>query len=401
MGERSVAMGLIAGLLLGGLAPAEARAAGFIPLGELPGGGVLSQAHDISDDGSTVVGASDGPGGREAFVWTWSGGLQSLGELPGGSHFSSAQAVSADGGAVVGYSASAAGSEAFRWTSGSGMIGLGGLPNAYVSSFATGVTADGTKVVGRATSQAFGSEAFLWEEGVGMQGLGGLSEDFELRDAAWISPDGTMIVGGGVTAEGYRALVWDELNGFESIGLLPGGSLYSYGEAATSDGSVVVGHSDSALAVLGEPLGEAFRVGDGTGLQALGDLPGGIYRSLAQGVSDDGSIVVGFSTSADSPSWEAFIWDETHGLRSLKAHLESEGLDLTGWHLTNATGISADGHLISGYGGNPEGQLEAFVAVVPEPSAPLGLGLGVAMLARGARARRREGRGQRTGRREA
>ncbi len=39
----------------------------------------------------------------------------------------------------------------------------------------------------------------------------------------------------------------------------------------------------------------------------LGDLPGGTFFSLANGVSADGSVVVGRGTSALGS--EAFIWD--------------------------------------------------------------------------------------------
>ena len=47
------------------------------------------------------------------------------------------------------------------------------------------------------------------------------------------------------------------------------------------------------------------------------------------------------------------------------------GLDLTGWQLNNATGISADGLTIVGYGPNPNGDTEAWIAVIPEPSTGL------------------------------
>lgn len=46
----------------------------------------------------------------------------------------------------------------------------------------------------------------------------------------------------------------------------------------------------------------------------------------------------------------------------------SYGLDLTGWTLSVANGISNDGKSIVGYGSNPLGQTEAWIATVPEPS---------------------------------
>src|SRR5262249_31667628 len=68
--------------------------------------------------------------------------------------------------------------------------------------------------------------------------------------------------------------------------------------------------------------------------------------------------------------YEAVIWDPVNGLRLLKQALE---LQMTGgdlgaldyWTLTSATGISADGTVICGYGTNPMGITESFVATFP------------------------------------
>jgi len=55
-------------------------------------------------------------------------------------------------------------------------------------------------------------------------------------------------------------------------------------------------------------------------------------------------------------------------MRSVKDVLQDEcGPDLTGWTLTEANGISADGNTIVGYGTNPLGNTEAWIAVIPEP----------------------------------
>ncbi|MDB9414420.1 hypothetical protein [Microcystis aeruginosa] len=48
----------------------------------------------------------------------------------------------------------------------------------------------------------------------------------------------------------------------------------------------------------------------------VGDLSGGDFYSFAYGVSGDGSVVVGYSSSANGN--EAFIWNSTQGMRSLK-----------------------------------------------------------------------------------
>jgi hypothetical protein len=45
-----------------------------------------------------------------------------------------------------------------------------------------------------------------------------------------------------------------------------------------------------------------------------------------------------------------------------KVFAEDYGLDLTGWRLTRASAISGDGDTIAGYGVNPDGNTEAWIA---------------------------------------
>ena len=54
----------------------------------------------------------------------------------------------------------------------------------------------------------------------------------------------------------------------------------------------------------------------------------------------------------------------------------SNGVDLTGWELQDARGISADGKVIVGTGINPAGFAEAWIATIPEPSTGLLLASG-------------------------
>ncbi len=49
---------------------------------------------------------------------------------------------------------------------------------------------------------------------------------------------------------------------------------------------------------------------------ALNDLPGGEFNSLAYGISADGSVVVGFSESANG--YEAFRWTRHGGMINVK-----------------------------------------------------------------------------------
>lgn len=97
----------------------------------------------------------------------------------------------------------------------------------------------------------------------------------------------------------------------------------------------------------------------------LGDLPGGDFFSVANDVSDDGSIIVGFSHTGLGN--EAFVWDASTGMHRLQDLLTSVyGLDLSGWsQLFNANGVSRDGTHIVG-SGRHNGNTEAFLVTIPE-----------------------------------
>jgi probable HAF family extracellular repeat protein len=151
------------------------------------------------------------------------------------------------------------------------------------------------------------------------------------------------------------------------IGALDPANYYSVAWGVSTNGSVIVGRSNIASGV------EAFRWEDGT-MIGLGDFAGGAICSEAYDVSADGSVIVGYSYGAAGQ--EAFIWDELNGMRSIAQVLTDAGLDLTGWTLKEARGISANGLVITGYGINPNGREEAWIATIPEPATILLLGLG-------------------------
>jgi probable HAF family extracellular repeat protein len=202
-----------------------------------------------------------------------------------------------------------------------------------------------------------------------MVSLGSLGDAGNFGTAHDVSSDRTVIVGQGLSASGYEAIRWMEATGMVGLGDLPGGGFHSKAYGVSDDGQVVVGQSESAFGQ------EAFRWTAAGGMVGLGDLAGGIFKSRAMAASADGSVVVGYGTSASGK--EASIWDAVHEMRSLKGILVSEyGLDLTGWTLTEAWGVSADGKTIAGYGTNPAGNIEAWVATVPEPATLLLLAVG-------------------------
>jgi probable HAF family extracellular repeat protein len=132
---------------------------------------------------------------------------------------------------------------------------------------------------------------------------------------------------------------------FQGLGDLPGGGFESFGNGVSADGSVVVGFSSA-------PGGqyEAFRWTPSTGMVGLGLLPGDSYDSRAYGVSGDGSVIVGASYF-NNGAQEAFRWTQGTGMVGLG--------DLPGGSFTSrANGVSGDGSVIVGTGNS--GLAEAF-----------------------------------------
>ena len=122
------------------------------------------------------------------------------------------------------------------------------------------------------------------------------------------------------------------------------GPFYSVANGVSADGSVVVGLSKSASGL------EAFRWTTGGGMAGLGALPGSPFVSTALGVSADGSVVVGHAGSGSGI--EAFRWTLDGGMVGLG--------DLPGGMIfSEAYAVSADGGVVVGDGTGTSG-IEAF-----------------------------------------
>ncbi len=335
----------------------------FQGLGDLPGGEFQSEAYGVSSDGSVVVGKSNngllsGSSGDEAFRWTAADGMVGLGDLPGGFFDSGGRCISADGAVIAGYGHGSATHVAIRWTLEDGMMELESSPGEINGGFPKAMSADGGVIVGggwRAMSSLM--EPFLWTESGGMVGLDpmpGASGDVA---AYGVSGDGAIVVGQGRTSPfSTEAFRWTEEAGMVTLERLSGSSQNAAANAISSDGEVIVGGS----------AGHPFRWTAAEGIVALGG------SGAASAVSSDGSVIVGYSSIG------AFVWDETSGRRDLYGLLSNDfGLDLTGWTLSSARGVSGDGLTIVGTGINPDGNTEGWIATIPEPTSLALLVLGI------------------------
>ncbi len=339
-------------------APAPAQAT-FEDLG--PG-----RALGVSPDGTAVVGivraSTPGFPADEAFLWTTTSGYTLLGDLPGGAFESRSNDVTRLPGGIVHVGR---GAETNGFAGHVNMVGVLGLLGDTYGSDARGVSDDGSRVVGWSVG-AFGVEASVWPGTlIAPFGLGDLPGGAFDSRAYRISGDGLVVVGAGTTATGTEAFRYDisTLGPIVGLGDLPGGADFSRALGASTNGAVIVGES-STFDGLNVRL-QAVRWTNALGIESLGG-PG--TSSSANSCSSDGSVIVGRYSGTFSD--DAFVWDEAHGMRSLRWVLSNDYLlsaSLVNWSLVEATDVSDDGKIVVGWGLGPNGDVRAWRARLELP----------------------------------
>jgi probable HAF family extracellular repeat protein len=365
--------------------PRIARATGSLTTAGVTPARSSSSAFALSGDGSVAAGNSGPSGGAySAFRWTEGGGTVLLGDF-------SASAISHDGLVVVG---SQAGPGAVRWTEATGIVPIG---DANTGAGAT--NDDGSVVAGSFRAGPNDNHAFRWTPASGATPLGDLPGGADGSFATGVSGDGAVVIGTSESGSGSQAHAeafrWTEADGMVGLGDLPGGALISSADGVNHDGSIIVGQSGSTASGFGG--GEAFVWRQSTGMVGLGFLPnnGENPNSTAVDVTDDGSVIVGSSTSfaiLNQPvdvAGEAFIWTPATGMTRLWDALLLAGVDpaADGWTLLGSgNAVSDDGLTISGEG-LQNGEFRGFVAVLPEPASMTFFAAGVLSFRRRARQR--------------
>ncbi|MGB1129751.1 MAG: hypothetical protein ACPG4K_06860 [Haloferula sp.] len=388
----------------------------FSGLGDLVGGDVSSSASGVSGDGSTVVGQSSSANGPEGYYWKSGAGMIGTGDLSSdgvSDQFSSNLLGTNQAGTYLcGSGTTGAQSSpsvyATRWNASTGLIQLPDLSSSGINfSFAVDSSSNGQMIIGRSLTTN-GFRAFLWTETGAPNGttsdLGFLlptpiltgDEVGVTSSASAITPSGSHVVGKSgysvvtvetvqpppiityeyidngdgtytlvpkltpvdpydvrtVIEQGNEAFIWTSGGGMVGLGDLPGGGAKSSDAlAVSSDGSVVVGSGNSGQG----PEAVIWRNGV---IEALGDLDGGETNARLLDINSSGSIAVGQGTTASGAV--AMVWNDALGLGNLKSLLVGQGVDMSGWTLTEATGISEDGQVIVGNGINPDGNPEAW-----------------------------------------
>ena len=395
--------------------PREVGEFSFTGLGDLAGGEFKSHPMDVSANGKVVVGYSESEKGPEAFLWTRDGGMVGLGRVPG-DDCSIATAVSDNGKVVAGVSVElefildVKKVEAFVWVRDTGMIGLGTSPprglfaqagltddqivDAILAdakfkadsvpfvSIPLDVSADGSFVVGLcgyALNEVRLFAPFMWTLQGGMVPLRTIDLEYNFSFASAVSSTGSFVAGAkgdysrndhvGSIAPFFLSRDDHE----QSLGnLIQDRHAAAYCPTSISDsGDVVVGvggESTIDLAMSHSTLWDVpFRWTRAEGIVPLGGaLPeGGPLFATGRGVTPDGSIAVGGSQSSGEPDLGPYVWTPQSGAIRLRDLLVAGGVEgLEDWKLSPRAGISADGRTIVGWGANPKGKTEGWVATI-------------------------------------
>jgi len=218
---------------------------------------------------------------------------------------------------------------AYRWTIAGGYQSLGSFGPTWAMR-GNGISGDGTIIVGEADDRSVSPTelfvenraAFRWSVTGGLSRLSDLSSTPGVglgthSSARGISRDGSTIVGESRGSDGFVQAVYWRSNSITGLGFLPG------------------------------------LVPTGTGTTA----PGSTHALAANA---DGSIIVGSASGvANDRAWR---WTAASGMQDLNLFATNAGLNLNGFVLTDAVGVSDNGQFITGNSFNSaQGQFLGFV----------------------------------------
>ena len=305
------------------LAPASSSALGFSDIDGL--GGNYSYANAISGNGLVVVGvASDS--GSNLGGFRYDSTMHALGDLGGG--YTEARGVSYNGGIIVGLSMNgSSANRPFRFNVSTGIMSdMGG---SLTSGFFNAISGDGHVAVGQG-SNGSGAFAIQQVDAAAPVSLGFLAGG-TLSQATGVSNNGSVIVGYSDTASVTLAFKYTG-GSMVSLGTLLGGAS-SQAWGVSADGTTIVGQSETST------TSHAFKFVGGV-MSDLGVLAVG-GASRANAASSNGSIIVGWTDVLVGSNLEqrAMKYDAAHGMVSLGT---------LGGTTSYANGVSADGSVIVG-----------------------------------------------------
>ena len=304
--------------------------------------GSLISPTAINFNGSAVVGDN----GSEHFLWTDQNGLVLIGGV-GPQGYGGRTDISSDGTIISGtrinpntnlgelsvYDVATA-----TWTS---LGGIGGSSGSSTSS-AWGMSHDGTSIVGLGWVNAGSAHAIQWTAATGMVDLGSTVSGSSSRANA-CNGDGSVVVGWQDSTTGFRqAAVWT--NGVQQLLTHPNSGLASEAGCVSYDGTFIGGGGNSNNNY------QAWRYSANTGIEDIGPAPVNGWRGATTGMSDDGSVLVGFYRPWPAPATmgQGFIYKDGVGIVDLNQAATDLGIDTQGRTLALPLAVSGDGTTVAG-----------------------------------------------------
>ena len=317
----------------------------------------------VSQDGSVVAG-NLADGSFAPFRWTQATGLVSLGRpaLVGGG---GKPGISADGTKIASTIGSLDSSYSTQglWTLGTGWQELmppippdgGSTDGSYGSIW--NLSGDGTTPVGLYWRHGFGrAHASKWTQATGVVDLGGTVTNQASR-ANGVNFDASVIVGWVETPTGpWRPAAWVN-GGLVLLTNYSDATIYGSGEArfVSPNGNHIVGFAkDSASTQRAAAMWS--RSGGVYGpTQVLGWVDGtepGIGINIANAVSNDGTLVVGYCSFDGSPfAPTGFVWTPATGVQDVNVFLaDNDVLVDPNFTIQSLDAMTPDGSQIFGFG---------------------------------------------------
>ncbi len=143
----------------------------------------------------------------------------------------------------------------------------------------------------------------------------GFLDEFPSQSIAYaVSAEGSTVAGESIGPSGMEAFYWNDTALMVGMGFFPN-EPYTSSQAhgVNGDGSVIVGCSNRPGAMLED--GAPFRWTAATGLVLIPNLGGSDLGGIAEDVTPDGAVIVGWCASPTG--YQAFHWSEATGTPSL------------------------------------------------------------------------------------
>lgn len=276
---------------------------GIIDLGILPGGnyalcqGASSNGSVIAGYGNTTVVGFDTPTDR---AWKWTGSGMVVLTVPDGAPYSYAYGVSPDGTIIVGeYGDPVSGLDvAVYWHTSGGSPVVLGLMSGGTFDWTIAASTDGSVLAGTGDDASSSRSVFTWTSGGGVVDRGQLFSGQQTATFG-ISGDGTIVVGNGYTDNTntvQHAFSWTAGGGFVDLGtlsVLPSAS--SSANNISEDGFTIVGYAqtDDGMGHLNAPFWMYYTLAHGMHLGTPIEDEAGFFAKQCQayGCSSDGSVV--------------------------------------------------------------------------------------------------------------